>query len=273
MSLPTAFLESPALVMQAAGWLTLLGIRVSVACLILPPLNIQSMGSTGPLLALMMGGWIAWGNVATATPVDMWTWVGLFAKEAMIGAALGISCATIFWVAEAVGILLDAQTGFNNIQQTEPMRNEQNTPLGNSFLQCAITLFFVAGGINSFLSLLIDSYRWWPVLEPFPDPERLFQHLLHQMVNVTFNQIVSYSIGMVGLMVLVDWTIGLLNRVSSKLDINTLGQPLKALLVLSMLASLAPHYLQAMADLVSLRDLCGQWLGTGLVPVEFSCRP
>lgn len=269
---PNALLESPMLVLQAAAWLSLLGIRTAVACLILPPLNVQQMGQTGPVLALMMGGWLAWGQVTVVQPSDLWTWMGLFAKEALIGAALGIGCATIFWVAEAVGILLDAQTGFNNIQQNEPMRNEQNTPLGISFLQAANTLFFVAGGVGSFLWLLFDSYRWWPVFEPLPHVEALYQHLIHQIAHVTFHQIVTFSVGMVGLMVLVDWTIGMLNRVSSKLDINTLGQPFKAMLVLSLLAALAPHYLDDFAALVSLSQACQDWLATGLVPERFSCR-
>ncbi|WP_396270528.1 EscT/YscT/HrcT family type III secretion system export apparatus protein [Ideonella sp.] len=265
--------ESPLVVLQAAAWLSLLGIRVAVACVILPPMNIQQMGHTGPVLALMMGAWLAWGQVTVVQSSDLWTWVGLFAKEALIGAALGVGCATIFWVAEAVGVLLDAQTGFNNIQQNEPMRNEQNTPLGISFLQAANTLFFVAGGVGSFLWLLFDSYRWWPVFEPLPKVEVLFRHLTHQITHVSFNQVVTFSLGMVGLMILVDWTIGMLNRVSSKLDINSLGQPFKAMLVLSLLASLAPHYLDDLADLASLRHVCPDWLATGLVPERFVCRP
>lgn len=264
--------EAPSLIFQIGGWVLLLGIRTTVACLILPPLDFKNIGATGPLLALMVGGWVAWGNVAEPMAVGLMPWIGLFFKEALIGIALGVCGATFFWVVEYIGVILDAKTGFNNIQQTDPMRNEENTPLANSFGQCANAFFFMTAGASSFLGMLFASYHWWPVFDPFPNWMRLMEFVIHQMAHATLVDAISYVAGLLGILLLIDWLLSLTSRISPKMELTELNQPIKAVLTLIILALLVLQYWPDFAELSSLPMLCEKWAMFDLIDGKEFCK-
>jgi type III secretion protein T len=199
-------------------------------------------------------------------------WALLFIKEGLIGLLIGIACSGVFWIAQSFGIMLDAHTGFNSIQQTEPMRGEENTPLGNAFLQCSVALFHMTGGLTAFLWLVFDSYRWWPLQAALPDPELLLSHLLSQLGSSFFRELVSTAAGLVGVLILIDWAIGLLNRIASSLDVSALSQPIKAAATLTLLAAWIQQDFQSLVEATRLQAVCLSLQNAGLLPASITCR-
>ena len=61
-------------------------------------------------------------------------------KEVALGLLIGFAASTVFWTAESVGALIDAQTGFNNVQMTNPLSGEQSTPISHLLSQLVIAV-------------------------------------------------------------------------------------------------------------------------------------
>jgi type III secretion protein T len=225
------------------GILALCTVRIYAAMLVLPATNDQILhGQTRNAVALGFGIFVAWGQ-----PPDLLTHfsvieiVTLTAKEGLIGMLIGFAVSTVFWMAEGVGMLIDNQAGYNNVQQQNPLSGQQSTPVGNLLSQLAIVAFYMLGGMMVFVGLLLDSYEWWPLKGTLPSwPTLLERFLPEQMQSYTATTLKIAGPVIVTLM-LIDLGIGLLGKAAEKLEPNSLGQPIKgatAMLMLVMLVSI-----------------------------------
>ena len=145
--------------------------RMYALALIFPPFGEEAMkGVVRNGTTLMVGFYIAWGQplsiVQDLTTLQLFL---LLLKETMFGLLLGFACSVVFWVAEAVGALIDNQAGFNNVQQTNPMSGQESTPLGNVMGQLSHACFWMLGGITVLIGLLFESFTWWPLSRMVPD--------------------------------------------------------------------------------------------------------
>lgn len=231
---------------SAKGVLLLLAVctlRVYAAMLVLPATNSQVLqGVVRNGVALTIGLFIAWGQ-----PLDVIGGLSamqlamLIAKEGLIGMMMGFAVATIFWTAEGVGVLIDVQAGYNNVQQTNPLSGEQSTPVGNTLLQLAITGFYLLGGFMAFVGLLFDSFQWWPLREFTPLAPQLLERFVQTQLRNYTEAVIRIVCPVVMVLVLIDLSIGLIAKTADKLEPTNLGQPIKgavAVLMLSMLVLL-----------------------------------
>lgn len=82
-------------------------------------------------IVMLFSSFIAYGQPASLfTSLSGTTLVVIGLREAGIGLLLGFAASTVFWVAESAGTYVDDLTGYNNVQITNPMREEQSTPTG-----------------------------------------------------------------------------------------------------------------------------------------------
>jgi len=88
----------------------------------------------------------------------------LLFREAMIGLAMGFTAGKIFWVAQALGAYVDNLVGYNNVQLMNPSSSEQSTPMADLLLQLCTAFFYAMGGLLLLFELLVQSWKWWPVL-------------------------------------------------------------------------------------------------------------
>ena len=120
--------------------------------------------------------------VAGGQPTDLANQLsgGLFIvfaiKEAFLGMILGYMAATVFWVAEGVGAMIDNVAGYNNVQQQNPLNSAQSTPISNLLLQLCVTLFYTLGGFLFLLEALFETYKWWPINSALGGTPEEFAH-------------------------------------------------------------------------------------------------
>jgi type III secretion protein T len=256
------------------GVLALCTVRVYAALLVLPATSDQILhGQIRNALALSFGLFIAWGQ-----PPDLLTHfsviqiVTLSAKEGMIGMLIGFAVSSVFWMAEGVGMLIDNQAGYNNVQQQNPLSGQQSTPVGNLLSQLAIVAFYMLGGMMVFVGLLIDSYEWWPLQGTLPSWPTLLERFLPAQVQSLTETTLKIAGPVIVTLMLIDLGIGLLGKAAEKLEPNSLGQPIKGATAMLMLVMLVSIFFNQARPELSIRPVA-QRLEQLAHPVEAASAP
>jgi type III secretion protein T len=256
------------------GVLALCTVRVYAAMLVLPATSDQILhGQIRNALALSFGLFIAWGQ-----PPDLLTHfsviqiVTLSAKEGMIGMLIGFAVSSVFWMAEGVGMLIDNQAGYNNVQQQNPLSGQQSTPVGNLLSQLAIVAFYMLGGMMVFVGLLIDSYQWWPLQGTLPSWPTLLERFLPAQVQSLSETTLKIAGPVIVTLMLIDLGIGLLGKAAEKLEPNSLGQPIKGATAMLMLVMLVSIFFNQARPELSIRPVA-QRLEQLAHPVEAASAP
>lgn len=90
-------------------------------------------------------------------------------KEIFIGVMLGFLMSMPLWAVQAVGEIMDTQRGITSeVAPLDPSTHSQSSTMGLFLAICAITVFVVAGGLQSMIEMLYGSYRIWPITSFLP---------------------------------------------------------------------------------------------------------
>lgn len=236
-------------------------VRIYAAMLVLPATNDQLI--TGPVrngMAISLGVFVAYGQpVDLAANLNVLQLMSMVLKEAMVGMLIGFAMSTIFWIAEGVGMLIDNQAGFNNVQQTNPLSGQQSTPVGNLLAQLAISGFYMLGGMMVFVGLLFDSFQWWPLQGSMPDWLQLMERFLPGEVTSLAETTLKIAGPVLVTLVLIDLGIGLLGKAAEKLEPNSLGQPIKGATAMLMLVVLIAVFFSQVRPELSLKPLAARF--------------
>jgi type III secretion protein T len=237
------------------GVLALCTTRIYAAMLVLPATNDQLLhGQTRNAMALGFGLFVAWGQppgLLEGLSVVQIVTIGL--KEAFIGLLIGFAMSTIFWAAEGIGMLIDNQAGYNNVQQQNPLSGQQSTPVGNLLSQLAIVAFYMLGGMLVFVGLLLDSYQWWPLIGTLPDWPVLLERFLPAEIENYAETVLKIAGPVIVTLMLIDLGIGLLGKAAEKLEPNSLGQPIKGATSMLMLVLLVSVFFTQARPELSMR--------------------
>ncbi|WP_321951678.1 type III secretion system export apparatus subunit SctT [Paraburkholderia bannensis] len=233
-------------------------IRVMVVFLILPATSTQVLpGLVRAGVTYLLSGFIAASQTPDAfdhlSPVVL---LMLTCKEAFIGLVIGYAASTIFWTAQAAGALIDNLAGFNNVQMSNPLQGEQNTPVSNVLMQLAITLFYISGGMTMLLGALFDSYRWWPLASTLPPGvvtagNAAMDFLVNQGTTM-LSTAIKLCAPVILVLILIDLGLGVISRAADKLEPTSLSQPLRGIvgvLLLIVLVSVLASQVRATLNL------------------------
>lgn len=245
---------------SAKSLLTLLALcstRAYVAMLVLPVTNDQVLqGVVRNGLALTIGIFIAFGQpLHVVENVSTVTLVAMILKEGLIGVLLGYAVSTVFWIAEGVGVMIDNQAGYNNVQQTNPLSGEQSTPVGNLLSQLAICGFYLLGGLIALVSLMFESFHWWPLDKLMPEWSQLLERFLQVQVSNYMQAVVKISSAVVMVLLLIDLGIGLIAKTADKLEPNNLAQPIKGAVAMLMLVMLVAVFFEQVKPQLALQSM------------------
>ncbi|VFR32220.1 Type III secretion inner membrane protein (YscT,HrcT,SpaR,EscT,EpaR1,homologous to flagellar export components) [plant metagenome] len=185
-------------------------------------------------------------------------------KEALIGLVLGYAAGAVFWVAQSVGSYVDELNGYNNVQSSNPSYGEQTSILGTLLGQCAIVVFWGLGGMIVLLGILYDSYRWWPLASLSPAPAAMLGDFVLRQTDSMMLMLAKMAMPFMVLLVIIDLAIGMAARVAAKLELQTLGQPLKGAFALVALAMLVATFVDQVKDQITLAELREQISALGL---------
>lgn len=181
-------------------------------------------------------------------------WIGLFAREAFIGLALGMLLAAVLWAFAAAGEVVDGTSGLGQAQVTDPLSGRQTSVTGAFLGRLAIYVFMAVGGLMLWVGVLMESFVIWPLAQPGLSLKlagvTLFENAFARFAGLTFMMaapalVVLYAI---------DLSLGLMNRYAPQLNLIAISMSLKgvaAVLVwLIMLATLVQTLLEQLGDLL-----------------------
>jgi type III secretion protein T len=244
----------------AKGMLLLMALcsmRALAALMVLPATNDQVLqGAVRNGFALVIGAQVAGGqSVEWALQLSSAQVVSLLLKEAFLGVLLGIASATVFWIAEGVGVMIDNQAGYNNVQQTNPLSGEQSTPVGNALSQLAITGFYMLGGLVAWVGVLYETFLWWPLSQLLPSWSTVLERFVQMQIGRYLVTLLQIAAPVMLVLLLVDLGIGLLSKMAEKLEPNNLAQPIKGALALLLLSLLVGMFFEHAKPQLAMRAL------------------
>jgi type III secretion protein T len=248
--------------------LAICSLRLYAAMMVLPATADQAMqGVVRNGVALALGIFIAWGQpMGMVDGISTLTLLAVMLKETLLGLLLGFAAATVFWVAEGVGVLIDNQAGYNNVQQTHPLSGEQSTPVGNLLGQLAICGFYLLGGMLALAALVFESFKWWPLGALAPSWQGLLADFAALYTTGYLQATVKIAAPVVLVLILVDLGFGLIAKTADKLEPSNLAQPIKGAVALAMVGLLVALFFEQVKPMLALGRLAAdlsQWLQAG----------
>lgn len=221
-------------------------------------------GRTRSGVVLLVAAFVAVGQPITVIEALSGPTLFLLAlKEAFLGLLIGYIAATAFWVAEGVGAMIDNVAGYNNVQQQNPMSSHQSTPISSILLQLCITLFYSLGGFLFLLEAIFETFRWWPITAVSPVPAAILERFVILQTDTLMTQIVKIASPLLVVMVLIDLGFGLVAKTASKLEPNSLAQPVKsaaAILIVMLSLSVFVQQLTVSLSLAGLKQQLQTWV-------------
>ncbi|WP_342724014.1 type III secretion system export apparatus subunit SctT [Bradyrhizobium sp. B097] len=154
------------------------------------------------------------------------TMLGL--KEVFVGLLLGILLSIPLWSIQAVGDTIDTQRGISSqVAAEDPATHSQASGTGLFLGITAVTIFVLAGGLQTMVRSLYGSYLIWPVYQFLPavtaqgamECLTLLDHIMRTTLLVAGP--------VLALLLLVDLSIMMLGRFASQLKLNDLSPTIK----------------------------------------------
>ncbi|MFE8646285.1 type III secretion system export apparatus subunit SctT [Sphingomonas sp. NCPPB 2930] len=250
-------MEQGTLLRNLFALLSLCSARLIAAMLVMPATSSTKLpGMVRAGLPIWIGLFIAWGQspdvVARLSIVDVSL---LVLKEAFLGLLTGYAAGMIFWVAEAVGSMIDNLAGYNNVQQSNPNSSDQSTPVGSLLGEMAIWAFYMLGGMVAFLGMLFDSYTWWPLTRMSPDGVALLERFAQMRLGEYMLSVAQLSAPALLTLLLIDLGFGLLTKTAEKLEPNSMAQPVKGAVTMVLLSLMIGVYFTQLRGHFVLTDL------------------
>ncbi|HHY6930223.1 TPA: type III secretion system export apparatus subunit SctT [Burkholderia ambifaria] len=241
---------------QLVRFLIVLGLcseRLMVLMMIFPPTSDNVVqGRVRTALALLWGSFVAYGQRGLLEQGDATILVGIGLKEALIGVGLGFAASTVFWAAESVGTYVDDLTGFNQLQMQNPSQGQQTSLTSTLLSQFAIAAFWCLGGMTFLLGAIYESYTWWPLDSLAPAGGSVLESFVLSKTDSLMETVAKLATPMMLMLLLIDIGFGFTGKVSQKLDLPSLAQPVKGALTILMLALLAAIFIDQVRDQLSL---------------------
>ena len=171
-------------------------------------------------------------------------------KEFFVGFTLGFVASLVFEAVQVAGRIADFQRGSTMGELFAPQLEERVSELGQFKLQLAIVIFLSTGAHLYFLSSLIKSFQFIPVLK-FPHLEPGYSpaaEFLTMMTGSVLSMGVQLAVPIVVTLLLTDLFFGLINRVAPQVNVFFLSMPVKMWLGLFVVAVMLPFLISRMLD-------------------------
>lgn len=160
--------------------------------------------------------------------------IGITAKQILIGSAIGLTVQFLFAAMRCAGEIIGLQMGLSFASFFDPSGN-QTMPVLARILNVLFTLLFITlNGHLYLIKVLADSFILLPVNAAPLGNDAFF--LLVQTAGVIFSCGLKIGLPMIALLLALNLTLGLLNRLTPQLSIFVIGFPLS--ITLGMVALL-----------------------------------
>ncbi|MFK7994275.1 MAG: type III secretion system export apparatus subunit SctT [Granulosicoccus sp.] len=230
--------------------LSLSAMRISIAFLLLPLFNkegVPAMVRNSMFLALALLSIL----MQPSAQVDQFStlmWIGLFAKEALIGVVIGVFFGLFLWAFEAAGVVIDMQIGASFALFFDPVVGNEVTLVGAFLSRWASFVFLASGGLLLMTGVLLESFAIWPLVTPITSLKMasvaLFEAELSNFMNLT----IRIAGPIMAVIFIIDISMGLINRFAQQFNVFFLSMSIKSIATIVLLIILLPFLIDVLIN-------------------------
>ena len=230
--------------------LSLSALRVSIAFLLLPLFTKESVPAivrnsmflSLALLSIMIqpSGMDVQFSVAT--------WIALFAKEALIGAVIGVFFGFFLWAFEAAGVVIDMQIGASFALFFDPVVGNEVTLIGALLSRWASFVFLASGGLLLMTGVLLESFAIWPLVTPVDSLRATSIALFETELSRFFSLTIRIAGPFMAVLFVIDVSMGLINRFAQQFNVFFLSMSIKSIITIFLLIVLLPFLLDVLVN-------------------------
>ncbi len=193
-------------------------------------------------LAMALSGIIfASGNVTEVVYVNsIMGYFMLILKEFFVGAIISYIVFFVFNTVYFTGHMTDQQIGYSMANIFDPMTNTQVPITGNLYYFAICALFIINRGHHMVISTIFYSYKSLPIGKAYIlGNDGLIFGIINIMVEF-FKIGFLFALPIIGTILVMDITLGVLVRAVPKMNVFAVGMPLKVIAGLSALWIIIP---------------------------------
>lgn len=175
-------------------------------------------------------------------------WISLFAKEAFIGAIIGIFFGLFLWAFEAAGVVIDMQVGASFALFFDPVVGNEVTLIGTFLSRWASFIFLASGGLMLVTSVLLESFAIWPVVQPVGSLRMATVALFEAELSGFMSFAIRIAGPIMAVIFVIDLAMGLLNRFAQQFNVFFLSMSIKSMATLVLLIIMLPFLMNLLID-------------------------
>jgi len=150
--------------------------------------------------------------------------LGAVVQQVGVGLCIGFAVRLVFAAVELAGELVGLQMGLNFAAFFDPASNAQVSAVSRFLGTMSMLLFIVINGHLMVIMAVIRSFDAFPVDGNFL--QTLSRLQLHQMGSDLFASALWIALPMIGLLLFVNLTLGIISRVAPQMNIYAIGFPI-----------------------------------------------
>ena len=170
-------------------------------------------------------------------------YLAFLVKELGIGIFIGLAASLPLQAIGVAGNVVDAIRGGGQL----PSAEGDNTVFGQLFMIIALWIFDDLGGFFHYADMIYQSYGLWPLAKPLPPLQPVMLGALVALIGQLIVLVVTLSGALVVLLLMVDVTLVIANRLGKRMNVLDLSQSIKNLLVVAVM----PIYAMVIVRLAS----------------------
>lgn len=165
----------------------------------------------------------------------------------LIGAAMGFVSGLVLQLFTSAGGIIDLVSGLSVATVFDPMQGDQGGVFSRMFHLTAITLFVVTGGLGLLVTGLVASTRALP-LDASLAPRVGLVGLVVATVSQVMRSAVELALPVMGVLMMMELTLGLASRFAPQANVFLLGLPAKVFAAITVVGSAWVLFPDAMSN-------------------------
>ena len=174
--------------------------------------------------------------------------LGAVAQQVAVGMAIGFAVRLVFTAVEMAGEVIGLQMGLNFASFFDPASNAQVSAVARFFGYISMLLFVVINGHLLILMAVVKSFDRFPVDGNFL--QALGQMRIYELGGALFSSALWIALPMIGLLLFVNLTLGIISRVAPQMNIYAVGFPVTLTVGLLGITATLPMLEQPMMALL-----------------------
>lgn len=173
--------------------------------------------------------------------LDFTMFVILIIKELIIGLLIGYLLALMFSVIQIAAEMSSTSMGFSMASAYDPMTQTQTAVLGQMNNMFLLALFLIYGVHRKIIFYLCETFDYAKVGQLHYNIDNIAKFFIDNFVYY-FMIAIQMALPIVGILLLVDITLGILSRIAPQMNVFFVGMPLKIIVGFLVLAQFSPYF-------------------------------